>query len=235
MKDIVDNKHREYFAENGWIEFEGLVPQDACAGLSTALKTEMADRLDCDLEKLHLEHPGTLYRSSRDLWRDNNDVQAFVKKKRYGDVAAELTETSPLRLAFDHVFFGTGQIDDAVMMPATESPLPESLHFDEGAYINGIACAMIVCVEAPDTEDEEGDFETPLPVECGSAVFLGPSTSLDLSLFTDFNSGIWLLVAYAKVGSRFVHADDPHAHALKDLGYSSGDRLLDQHHPVISR
>ncbi len=44
------------------------------------------------------------------------------------------------------------------------------------------------------------------------------------------------LVAYCQKNSVYVlRTNDPHTHALKQLGYSHGDRLNDKQHPIIFR
>lgn len=82
MKILVDNLHREYFNENGFIEFEELIKPERL----DALKKEIAT-----LQPLQ----------SYDLWRQSVSYQKSLKLSQMAMIASELVEQKPIRIGFD--------------------------------------------------------------------------------------------------------------------------------------
>lgn len=82
MKYALAKEHREFFAKNHYIEFEGLLTIEEI----TSLQRKIAQLLP---------------KKQRDLWREDVDLQKIVLNRKLAEVASDLFKQSELRIAFD--------------------------------------------------------------------------------------------------------------------------------------
>lgn len=231
MKYIVDNKHREFFATNGWIEFEELLPQDKVDETQRAIRTAISSRTGIDQARLEKLPTEDLLLKGHDVWRDSLAAKNIVCHRTFAEIASELAEVKPLRLAYDQVLMCGQGAPKSFNKVAT---------LEEISSMQGLVCGLLIALQRP--AGEQGD-ETqpisklmPLPSSEGYGLFIAPKAPIEFPALFKREGECYLLIVYSRVISRYVHTEaDPHTHLLKKMGYSYGDKLVDQHHPVLFR
>lgn len=99
MKFALAKEHREFYAHNHYIEFEGLISSSEMITLQEAVTGILAQRLKPS--SLSSRTPHELYLVGRDLWRSDPAMQKIVLKRSLAEIAAELFKHELLRIAFD--------------------------------------------------------------------------------------------------------------------------------------
>lgn len=236
MKFIVDNKHREFFNDNGWIEFEGIVSPEKIHEVYHAVSNVLARRLVLEKGRLDRVPTDALYLNGHDVWRDNEIVKNFVCQRLHAEIAANLVEAVPLRLAYDQVIMSG--FNAAYLPPPA---LKKTLSLEQCSSMQGLLCGFLIALESSHPEEPRTEFsaanrQVPLPRCDGSAIFLAPDVPIDFTQLFATPACTYLLVVYSKAVTRYVHCDDDlHTHTLKNFGYGFGDKLVDLHHPVLFR
>lgn len=231
MKYEVDNKHREFFSEFGWLECEHVLPEETVHQAHRLVLKYLAERLKMPADRLDRALPIALYRAGRDLWRQAPEVKSVVCHRSLAEIAAQLVRTSPLRIGYDQSFINCDSIfgqDAAVpLRPATLA---------EVSSIQGMVCGVIIALTKPTSEEPSKPVAhiAPIPRAEGSCVYVSPDTRIDFPRLVARSDESYLLITYSEAVSCFVLCEgDICGASLKGLGYSYGDRLIDQHHPVI--
>lgn len=153
---------------------------------------------------------------SCDVWRRNAELKEIIANRQFGEVVARLTDQRPLRLGLDLIL----SIDQ--WKPGAT--------LQDYAPFQGIVGGMLIGFKGA-WESEE---VLPIPSQEGSAVILGPEL-----IFPELDSHIprenrWLLIIYADSKARFIPSKlGFEGGELKKIGYSFGDRLRDEEHPVV--
>ncbi len=235
MKFIVDNKHREFFASHGWIEFEQLLTQDKVYELRRAITEVMAHRLAMTSERTARVSISQAMLKGHDLWRDNEVIKAAVCNRTYAEIASNLVEATPVRLAYDQILMTSTSKE-----PSTElQMLQKGSSLEEISCMQGLLCGLLIALQrSPQHELAPKTVvgTCPWPSVEGNGIFLSPGTILNTPELLTMNGESHLLIVYCRAVTRYVLSPaDPHTHYLKTLGYSFGDRLVDQHHPVLYR
>lgn len=225
MRFLVPDAHREFFEANGVIEVEDLVE---AAPLRTAVRGAIMDRchIAADVEKM----PTTqLFLAGRDLWRTSEIVKKSVMSWRLAEIASTLSKTTPLRLAYDQLFLPTKAIDISRGSLAVTQGTPS---LSEISAFQGLLVGAVIRLEG----ESKKDPLSLLPSKPGNVVFFSAAKTCDFNVLMDPDSGCSLLVAYGQSRTLYVpNAKDPHSAALRLMGYSIGDRLEDDSHPVCFR
>ncbi len=236
MKYIVDNKHREFFAENGWIEFDELLPSAKVSELHKAVMSVLAQRIGVDEERLNRYCADDLYAAGRDVWRDSEFIKNIVCNRSLAEIAANLLEIKPVRLAFDQVIVtgAAGRSKDLLLPRGTRA-------LSSFSCIQGLLCGLLIALtEIPKFEVAEPQSPwlatAHLPQHSGAGVFLSPKTPIDFDEILSGDVGDYLLITYTHAVSVVTfNRDDTYTNSLKELGYSFGDRLSDDLHPIVFR
>jgi hypothetical protein len=212
MKFIVDNSHREFFEENGWIEFEEVLTPDACTAILAHI--EQVFRHRGAPRKVSLPDDAvTLFRASRDVWRDEPKLKRAICHRKLSEIASELVEVKPLRFAYDQV-----------LLPQTQQAIPAHALMGALGPCQGVLVVAAICLE--------GSGEGILPSAPGHISFIKPETPFVLSAL----QGTYLFIGYCRAVARYaIQYLDPCANLPKSWGYAVGDRLIDRLHPIVYR
>lgn len=90
MKFAISQEQREFFRKNGWISFVDLLDIKELVSLNEGIAVALIP-----------VKRKTLFEVGRDLWRKEEKVKKVVVSKRLLELAFELIQKKPLRLAFD--------------------------------------------------------------------------------------------------------------------------------------
>lgn len=82
MKFTVDQTHLTFFAQNGAIAFEELLPEDSVKQLLNLTQND-----------------------TRDQWRKNETIKTLISSRSLVEIASQLSEIKPLRLGYDQTLF----------------------------------------------------------------------------------------------------------------------------------
>jgi len=212
MKFIVDNSHREFFEENGWIEFEEVLPVESCIAILSSIQQVL--RLRKAPQKASF--PGDeveLFKAGRDLWRDDPGLKQAIAHRTLSEIVSELVEVKPLRLAYDQL-----------LLSQVQECLPGNALLGSIGPCQGILAVLAICLEGTGTDL--------LPSEPGNICAIKPTTPLNLPDL----KGTFLLIGYCRAVARYaIQSLDPCANLLKTWRYAAGDRLIDRLHPIVYR
>lgn len=224
MKYIVDNKHREFFAEKGWIEFEQLMSQEKVIELRRLIGEVMSQRFRLKKENVERLPSQEILLKGHDIWRDSPLAKAIICHRVFAEIASELTEVKPLRLAYDQALIvGRGLPQEFGQVASIQ----------EISSIQGLVCGVLIALQSNEGEEP---LEGSLPHKEGHGVFFTPTAPINFPELFKKQGDTYLLIVYCKVISRYaINGNDPLSHLMKGFGYSAGDKLVDQYHPVLFR
>lgn len=225
MKYRIDNSHREFYSQNGWIELEDLLTPEDLIAINQGVDEVLAKREKVSLDRLQRLGSQSLFLAGRDIWRENAGLKKWICGRRLSEFAAEIAGTRPLRLAFDQVYTyvpGSTRLGDSC---------PPSGSLKALTSFQGLVCGLIICLKcAPDAPPSF------FPIKPGNGLCFSPDLDLNIEQIYRGPEQRYLLIGYGKPVTLFIHqSQDQHAKALKELGYHYGDRLLDSIHPIVIR
>lgn len=207
--------HCTFFTQNGFIEFESpLSTEDLSLLTDQALEKRVGKNLD-------LCSPEALYHAGHDLWRSTPELRKKILSHSLAEVAAQLFKKKTLHIAFDQLLRTT-------TTTSFPNQPPSSLQSISSIYpLAGIALLHLSGSPTP------SPFTPSLPQHI---LFFSPDLIIPWEIFFQSPHQSFLLIAYATPDSLYAHQKkDLHLHALKKLGYGYGDRLQQEHHPVVYR
>lgn len=230
MKFAVAREHREFFEKNQVIEFEELIQEEQLKELKKAIQDAVKSRFH-GKRGIQLS-PEQLYMAGRDLWRVSPVVKSIITHRRLAEIAAELSDQRILRLGYDQLLPGLSGQSQQSHEESYAKLLLEPHRLTEISCVQGIACGLILCLQAPESSaDSEG-----LPLQSGSGVFVSPQALIDFPALSRLDGALYLLIVYTQATAVYVPCKaDPHVHDLKEIGYVFGDKLLDKRNPIIFR
>lgn len=213
MKFSISSEQRDYFTKHRFIPFTQLLNEGELLELNQAI-----DSLIANSPK---EFP------LRDLWRNSAVVKKIVSSKRLLQLAFELIQKKPLRLAFDQLILESGK-----SKRSGAAQLLDQGTFQETSCINNLQGLFILCIRDNDVKSEEQPFE----FSAGDGVFITPDNPFPFDTLTPSPNKRFLIVAYGNNYSQYLFEErDPYCHYLKNLGYVFGDKLNDRLHPLLLR
>lgn len=205
MKFSVAKEHKHFYTQKGYIEFESLLTQSQLQQLKGVI-----NGLPLKLS------------NHRDIWRSNLTVRRVATQDRLIEVAAELTDFQTLRLGYDHIWNNK-----------TLEIYPAETSLVESGSLQGVACGLIICLEAGENIAETDSFN--LPSKPGSGMYVSPTMRLDFSKGIE-KGGHYILFAYAFSNAVFLKNPlDAYGISFRDMGYAYGDRLIDSRNPIVYR
>lgn len=199
MKFTISLDQRDYFRKNGFIPFKELLKTSEIEALTRALKKASLTK-------------------GRDLWRLNEDVKKVVFSKRLIELAYDILQKKPLRIAFDQLL-ESSQYEKQVTDFSTDLASLQDL-----SCISNLEGFFLISLKT----------SVQLELEAGDGYFILPSTSLSLLKLPDASH--FFLIAFGSKFSQYLYEErDPQLHFLKSLGYVFGDKLNDRLHPILLR
>lgn len=232
MKFAIEGNQKFFFDNEGWIEFVGLLSQDQCEMTKEAVDRCLGRRLGRSANDLSDLSLSRLYCQGRDIWREEVQVKKAVCHSAIAEVAAELLEVRPLRLAFTQLL--AAPVDPSlegalgsVAVPCLEG----ECHLGRVGPVQGVCGALLLCLDPSQSE-----LPKPFPGEAGAGTFLSVKQTVDFSPLQSAKGGAYLLVVYSQKSSVYVERSaDPLTYCFKEQGYGYGDRLKDSTHPLLCR
>jgi hypothetical protein len=239
MKQIVDEKHRRYFEEQGFIQFEALLTPSQLSVLNDSIDTVLAERLKLPPQVIHQEPESVLYMAGRDLWRDSEPIKKIVASQKLAKFAAGITGISTIRLGYDQLLESTTSASlTARELPAFNALLDHPQNLNQISCIQGLLTGLFICLQSlpgPINSDEEMPYVR-FPTVAGEGIFVNAELPLNLDWLYRQKRARYLLITYAEDRSNYVlRQGDPHTHVLKRLGYGFGDSLGQATHPILCR
>lgn len=237
MKLTIAAEHRDFFRKNGLIEFEGLLRENQLKDISASIDNTLCQRLCVPKEKIISASSEKLFMTGRDLWRDDPLLKKYFLQPSFAAIASELIELSPIRIGYDQFFI------QKTSFPFLTGPYKEltskTRTLKEISSLDGVVCGLMLCISASsDTPSETTSIKTPrlfshIP---GHGVFFRPDFHINFEELLQGTSSKYILIVYAKASTLYIlQPEDPHAHALKLLGYGIGDKLSDKLNPILFR
>lgn len=243
MKLALDKNHRYFFEKEGMIEFDALVSHTLLAGINAAIDSAISLRLNTVYRADSAEHCDKIMMAGRDLWRSCPPIQQLAFRSTLAHIAEDLMLYSPVRLGYDQFFVFPPSSAEGVLIPQNFEgylSLPtEPLTFKQISCIQGIFGGLMICLTSSDRAIAplKNALPTPFSRTAGNGVFF--SADLPLAwpqLFAAHPGARYLLIAYCEERSVYVQReDDPNRHALRELGFTFGDRLNERSHPILKR
>jgi len=216
MKQTSDSQHRNYFNQHQLVEFEQLLIPAQLQQLKGAVSIALTEKTGAEAT------PQKLFEGGRDLWRAHDNVRKIVGFKDLARIASELLEQSTIRLGYDMFFPGVDLMG-------------RTMTLQEMSSLQGVICGLMVCLEGSTSSETE---ETPsiFARKAGNGVYFRPELLIDFSELNNRPGHSYLLIVYVQASTVYIFQEnDPHAHAMKSLGYSFGDKLSDKLNPILIR
>jgi hypothetical protein len=221
MKFALQGEHRDFFAKNGYIEFEGLLSEKDVVTLKEAIDQVLCKRLKVLPEKLEHKTAQELYMAGRDVWRDHPAIKKWTTSPILAELASSLFKKRPIRLAFDQVL-RTGSSSHTPFINTASLQQTSSLRQIIGALILQLTPLAEPCI--------------PLAQVPGSGVLIGPNFPLNFdAIFSQPHLSALMIVFCGEKTVYTLDSSDHHTHALKRQGYVFGDRLRDDINPLVFR
>jgi len=218
MRAALTPEHREFFSRNHFIEFEELLPFLDCEKIKEHTDQVLLKRT---LKSLESQSPEQLFAVGRDLFREDALIRKMVVSRLLAQTFSLLLDAPVIRVAYDEVLRTT---------KIGSSPLSQATSLQSVSAFQSLLGGAVIRLTPDGTSHEF------LPQKVGSVVFFRPDLPLPWPDFFQIEHQSFLLIAYAPERCLYVpSSDDPHGHALKKLGYGSGDALNNTLHPIAFR
>ncbi len=158
-----------------------------------------------------------LSKKRKDLWRESPFLLQFVQKKKLLQIASLLVK-KPLRLLYDQL-----------LVSGEEKPVSETKSLQEKSCYREILLGLLVKLKAAvPSEEEEKDLKN------ASLIFLQGNSPFPFHSLLEEKDQAYYLVCYGNRRAMFVENQlDPFSSQLKNQGYSFGDLLKEETHPMV--
>jgi hypothetical protein len=227
MKFAPAKEHRAFYAQHGWVEFEGLIESEEVEKINHEIDQILYRRMEMT-EKFIAKAPAQeVFMHGHDLWRESLPLQRLCCRRSHAQISVDLFGTPLIRLGSDQLFPGAWK-------SSSEAPLSLLALSSFQDVIGGI----VFCLRGGYHHDR-GQIPrpiTPYPCAPGNAIFFPGHIPLELSTLLAAREDRYLMVVYTPQKTLYLRREeDPHNHALKRIGYGFGDHLDNERHPMILR
>jgi len=207
MRYTIANQHINYYQEHGFIEFEEIIDRSILEDANKKI-SKIVDTTD----------PTSVYKTGRDLFRNDYSFKKISTNSNLAHIAKALTGAKYLQLAFDQVYASNKFFK-------LEGALEDYFSFQN------LVCIAIIRLDHS-TFDYSEHFQ--VPMQFANVVFVNPERTFDLSSFQNEGQSLFF-IGFAS--NRTVYKSNPidlNNSNLKRFGYCFGDRLKEEHHPIVS-
>ncbi len=206
MPYIVSTEHHDFFAKNGFIEFESLFSSDLLQNIP----------IDLDSKQLFI--------SGHDLLRKNEKLFKLIFSRNFVDVLSALFRIKTPRLAYDQLWLSTD---------TTPTQNTKPLRFEEASCVGPLS--GVIAIALTDIQEDKR-LDVPLPKKAGDVMFFTPKLAVSFSSIFDHPSQALLVIGIGDHRLFYRHvASDPFVHALKKEGFVFGDLLTSKTHPFLKK
>lgn len=212
MKFSISLEQRNFLNQKGYIPFYALLSSLELKTLNDALQSK----------KLNAKH---------DLWRENDTIKQIVFSRRLVNLVYELTNTKPLRIAFDHYLPEKSKsMLDVEKKTSVEEFFENPIPLQDRISINPLVGMFLLILNT------DADINEETTVTAGGGYFILPTTTFSLDELSLTPNQRLFLIGYGDSHSQYLYEiRDPEVHFLKTLGYVFGDKLNDHVHPILFR
>ncbi|MDP1881025.1 MAG: hypothetical protein Q8K60_08825 [Parachlamydiaceae bacterium] len=244
MKFTVDKSQRDFYQKFGWIEFDDFLSKEKLAQVNDFTDQVMGERLNVPTTQISRCYSDELFVQGHDLWRSLSDLKKFISQPLFGTIASELIEKKPLRLGYDQLIPAPLVFSDFRLTTSDNQKIYQQFKdqtesLEKVSSINLLLGGAIICLNGEgDLEDypvsEEGI--NVFPSKPGQIIFFKPGVPIRWNLLDQCKGQHFYLIVYTEEMSFFQPSPlDPHARALKKLGYVMHDKLTDKLNPIVYR
>lgn len=176
------------------------------------LSIQNLENLKNDLEKKSIMN--TSFDSSRrDLFRSSDAIKKIAFNTTITSILKSLTKRQSLRLIFDQIFLKK----DNTLKTFSLSP---------STSFQGLIGGIIINIDPNQITSNNLNKKY-------SSIFINDTISINLeNIFLD--SEAFLLIAYGELKTVYKHNQSDHeTNSIKKFGYSFGDVLKDETHPIV--
>ncbi|MFV0339439.1 MAG: hypothetical protein ACK5MA_02235 [Parachlamydiaceae bacterium] len=211
MKFSISSEQRDYFTKHRFIPFSHLLNEGELSELNQAIDSLLASA------------PKGF--ALRDLWRSSPLIKKIVCSKRLLQLAFELIQKKPLRLAYDQLIMEARRSSKGM-------PFLDQGSIQDISCINNLQGLFILCIRDYEPSENTELFE----FHAGDGVFITPDVPFPFDTLSPSPHKRYLIIAYGSNYSQYLFEErDPYCHFLKNLGYVFGDKLNDRLHPLLLR
>lgn len=214
MKFLILDSQINFFEENGFIEFENVFPKEKLQILENEVDTIFKSKKNLNFFEQYI--------AFRDLFRKSSIIKKIVLDKNLASIVKAISNKSSLRVLFDQTFLTNKQ-----------NLFESSITINDLISFQGAVCFLLIKLD-----NNIALSSNPLPKKMGSLMFFKSSTSIDTpqinlkDLYSNFQK--FLFIGYGDVKTIYkFNKKDPNLNYLKNYGYSFGDRLKDEFHPIV--
>ena len=233
-KELID-----FFNENQWVEFSGVLNADQAAKLASSCKSVLASRASSKGQDFIRLSSQEAYSLGRDTWRQNQDIKNLVHRTDIAKAASQLFQQDSFRLGADQVFF-------VPSIPKTHEGLSWNIEktLQDMFCFQGVFGAILYPLRGEsETQEELGDLAESqtssynlFHVPVGNAVMLGKEALLRFLPQCLGPGSTYLMLALVKMDAVYsCNMEDPNHTYLKQFSYTYGDRLRGDTHPTLCR
>lgn len=231
MKFAIDSNHRDFFEKNHLIEFEAFLDTKHLDLLSRHIQTVLDSKLggtDISSE--------SRFMAGRDLFREDSMIRKLLSNRQWAQIVSQLTDVKPIKLGFDQYIpaLPSQEILEYYQTPYIHL-VRNKFNLQEMSSLQGVVCGLMLCLK--DT-DKNNFLEKPtlFPGKKGHAVFFGPLAPIDFEDLRNSDACSYFLIVYTRANAVYIlNPKDPNTYALKNYGYSFGDKLVDKWNPILFR
>lgn len=223
MDFTIAKEHYDFFHREGYIEFQEVLTPQQLQEINLEITSLLAESLKVSERSVGQRPPQDIYSVGRDLWRKSPSIKKYLLHKRWARIAAELLDSSLLRIGYDQLI-PHGYNHESITTLSAISPL------------QGIFCGVLFTLESDDRILLEGATPSLPSPTAGNAIFFKSDHPLDLSDLSPLTSGLYHLVVFAGAKTVYIYNEtDINTHTMKRLGYVFGDKLNDSLNPILYR
>lgn len=240
MRSITAKEHRDYFQKNGSIHFTGLVSEHQHDNIRSWIEEALCQKLGVEKRKL-LQYPFVdQFKAGRDISRENQNLRQFVTQAKFAEIASELIERKPLRLAYDQFFpaYHPSLLDNE-SSSSIFNFFRQTTPLETISSVEGICSGFILAFNqsenrpAHNVVSEEIDI---FSLDKNQILFFDTSKPINFNRFFDHINQAFYMVVYSKQLSYYrLNEKDPNTHVLKHTGYIYNDQLNDKLNPIVYR
>lgn len=223
MKFAIASEHVTYFEKHRQVELEGFFSDSQLLSMKECLEGYLERALHIPRAKIATSNGELLFKAGHDLWRHEPKLQKLVLNPSLAEIAAELTDKKQIRLGYDQLLPTYAKL--------VEGNRPFSLQ--ELCYFQGSLCGLMIAL----TDNLWIPTDSLLPKKAGNIVFFDSNQAIPFDVLRQEASfGLFWMFVYVSGTALYIkQTNDPHVHAPRELGYTFGDRLRDDRHPIVYR
>lgn len=223
MRFELSDSFRNFFSKNHLIEFEEILSLDEADLLSSKIDALLPSALG--KTPLQCASNKELWAAGRDQWKQDPEIKKILLKSRIGEIASFLFKRKQIRFAYTQSIV-TGSLQDL--------PFAENHTLAEISSMDPILGGVFLSLNSPDESFEEEILPDFRKQKKGRALFFSATQPIPFPELFRQKGQKTLLICFTEQRVRYkMQPLDVHTHALKKLGYTFGDLILEAEAPYL--